>query len=190
MLRTRLAAFTPSYMACRTGLGNDAFGGPLRNPARPHLHLERPRLALVDRRLAEPPERAIGDFNETPPPHDALVLLAHLHDVVADRAADLAHFKRPRRLEERDVPRIDRRIIPAERGAVEVPRLGGSLLVAQPSRRKYPDVLDRPAVEHPIEMPLAFGAARRSVQLVPVDVEMPRCPGLAVELPRGRTRSD
>src|SRR5262245_30755057 len=81
------------------------------------------------------------------------------------------------------MPGVDRRVVPAERGAVAEPWLG--LLAAQPPRREDPHILDRFAVEQPAEMPLALGAAIRAVGSVIFDVGAPGPDELSIKVQFG-----
>ena len=140
---------------------------------------------LVPGSLTEPCEGPVGDLDKSPAVQQAVVVLAHLHDVGADRAADLVHFDGPSGVEPGDVPCVDGRVVPAERGAVGVPGFGG-LIAAQSSRRIDPHVLNCFSVESPTEMQFAFRAADRAVALMKIDIQPPGADETAVQLQLGR----
>src|SRR6185295_2024017 len=81
-----------------------------------------------------------------------------------------------------DLPGIDARIIDTQRRPINVDVGGCVALALQPARRHDPYILDRAALQHPAEVPLARPLSCRSVGEEARDVETPRTDQPTVEV--------
>ena len=97
-----------------------------------------------------PTERVGRDLRKAPAHGFARIVLAVLDDVVALGASDLARIDLAQRVAPEDVPRIDPRVVDAQRRAVE-------------DAGQNSDILDGAAFEHPREMDLALAFVRGAV---------------------------
>src|SRR6266571_5890492 len=154
----------------------------LRNLAGAHVGLQFPGRTLIPRYLAHPCEGLARDINEAPASQEPAMILANLHDLVANSPTDLPEFDSLVGIKPSDVPSIDGRVVPAKGGAILVPRFSWCLASAKPPRRIDPDVLNGLSLKHPIEMHFAFRAPVRSVQSVHIDIEAPGANKLAIEM--------
>src|SRR5256886_15742909 len=111
-----------------------------------HLLVEAPRAAAVPGHLAGPAEGVLRDVAEAPALRRVVVEPVQ-HDVAALRAADEAADAPVERVDPGRSPCPDRRVVEAQRGAVEGPQAGGRLA----GGRHPPHVLGRAAGQNPAE---------------------------------------
>src|SRR5262245_9804608 len=134
-----------------------------------HLLVQPPRAAAVLGHLAGPAERVRRDVAEAPA-LQWVVIEPFQHDVAALRPADEAADAPVERVDPGRSPGRDRRVVEAQRGAVEGPQPGGRL----PRGRHLPHILHRAAAEDPPEVELAGHGGRAPVTIGPVPVDIPR----------------
>ncbi len=106
--------------------------------------------AVIAGTLAGPTKRVGRDLRKAPAHGFARIVLAVLDDVVALGASDLARIDLAQRVAPEDVPRIDPRVVDAQRRAVE-------------DAGQNSDILNGAAFEHPREMDLALAFVRGAV---------------------------